>query len=593
MQFIKQLLSSFRSRIRGPADQELKSLLSKADTSDKAGRVEHAYKICRRILRHYPHAMEAMLLCARIYGKHGRIAEARALCLDLIDSHPDDVRAHFLYGNILIESGDAIGARAAYGQALNINPDLAEAHYGLALASKQTEDQQVCAQRLMRAIELKPGMASAIQELANILIALIDQRHINEADELLSNVLINNPDEPALLECKGYLLQLSDDPAGAIIWYRRALELKPDSPKLWGNLATVLYETGAFDEAKLCYRRLHQIEPDNVLALWNQSLLYLIQGDYQTGWPLYEHRFELPGSQRDGLPMACWQGEDLTDRSVLIWAEQGLGDEIMFGGCLPDLLKITAKCIIECHVKLEKLYQRSFPCAQVLTYTGHPGPLPEELSNNVDFHLPVGSLPLYFRRSASDFSQPAGYLRADAERIAHWRDRLHALGGRIRIGISWRGGSVHSRQRLRSTPLPAWHSLLSIDGVRAVSLQYGAERDEIESFNCAQIDQQGLAYWPDAIGDYDETAALVCALDLVISVDTTVVHLAGALGQPVWVLVAAIPEWRYGRIGSFMSWYPSAVLFRQHQVGAWDPVFQDVATALAEAISASEGLTLL
>jgi hypothetical protein len=197
----------------------------------------------------------------------------------------------------------------------------------------------------------------------------------------------------------------------------------------------------------------------------------------------------------------------------------------------------------------------------------------------------MGSLPLYLRKREEDFPRHPGYLKADPARVAYWRQRLAGLGTGLKVGISWRGGTSKTRIRSRSIPLADWLPVLQQHGVDFVSLQYGDVADELE-----QLQQQhgiALPHWQDAIDDYDETAALVSALDLVVSVCTAVIHLSGALGREVWILTPATPEWRYTFHGDSLPWYPSSRLYRQAVIGEWSPVFHRVAAALQAKMAAN------
>jgi hypothetical protein len=206
--------------------------------------------------------------------------------------------------------------------------------------------------------------------------------------------------------------------------------------------------------------------------------------------------------------------------------------------------------------------------------------LDEAATADIDCEVPVGSLPLYFRRQVADFPRHRGYLQADCARVEYWKQRLASLGAGIKVGISWRGGSLQTRSPLRSIPLEQSLPILRAGGAQFVSLQYDASGNELDRFrtDCG-IE---VRHWPDAIADYDETAALVSALDLTISVCTAVIHLGGALGQPVWVMAPHSPEWRYGFAGETMPWYPSVRIFRQPAFGEWTPVVDKVAKLLRE-----------
>jgi hypothetical protein len=190
----------------------------------------------------------------------------------------------------------------------------------------------------------------------------------------------------------------------------------------------------------------------------------------------------------------------------------------------------------------------------------------------------MGSVPQYLRQTYADFPRHSGYLKADPERVQRWRERLAALGGGLKVGISWQGGAVKTRRAVRSLALAQWLPILRAAGARFVNLQYTDCSGEIAEFKAASGIE--LVDWPEVREDYEDTAALVSALDLVISVCTAVIHLGGALGKPVWVMAPYSPEWRYGIAGEEMPWYPSVRVFRQPRYGEWEPVIERVADEL-------------
>jgi hypothetical protein len=319
---------------------------------------------------------------------------------------------------------------------------------------------------------------------------------------------------------------------------------------------------------------LHR-HPDFTEAHIVRGTRLLRRGDFARGWIDYEWRDRdvgRPGSA--SFPYPIWDGNPFSNEWLLVCAEQGLGDQIMFGSCIDDLLRIAPNCIIECDARLKALLARSFPQARFYALRTRG----EQMWLN-DGLLPVaktwlGSLPGYFRRQVIDFPNQAGYLRADPAKVAKWAESLKRLGPGPKIGISWRGGTATTRRTLRSIPLKEWIPVLRCPGLHFISLQYGDCGAEIEQLRSTT--GASFTHWESAIEDYDETAALVSALDLVISVQTAVVHLAGALGKPVWVLVSSTAEWRYGETGASMPWYPSAELFRQEPSGNWVDVIDRV-----------------
>jgi hypothetical protein len=233
----------------------------------------------------------------------------------------------------------------------------------------------------------------------------------------------------------------------------------------------------------------------------------------------------------------------------------------------------------ECDHRLALLLQRSFPQVQVIGSRHELVPRWLKEVGEIDYQVSICGLPGVFRTRAEDFPQHGGYLKADAAKVARWRAELEQLGPGLKIGLSWRGGTASTRRRLRSIALRDLSAILGTPGCRFVSLQYGDCASEIEQ---ARAEGVALAHWQTAIDDYDETAALCTALDLTVSVCTAVIHLNGALGRPVWVMAPAVPEWRYGRSGDTMPWYPSVRLYRQRSEAPWDEVFSRVAHDLAQ-----------
>jgi hypothetical protein len=275
---------------------------------------------------------------------------------------------------------------------------------------------------------------------------------------------------------------------------------------------------------------------------------------------------------------AQWTDQELSENSLLVYGEQGIGDEIMFASCIPDVMRRCPDVVIACAPKLVPMFSRSFSAARCL-----PRPLsaqPAEGSNipATDLMTPIGSLPLRFRNKESDFPAHAGYLQADSALVEAYRDRLRLLGHGLKVGISWRGGTVKSRQGLRTLGSPELASLLENRTVHFVDLQH--DSTGCESGAAEAIAAGRLHHWPDVLADYDRTAAMVCALDLVVSVCTALIHLTGALGKPVWIMAPHVPEWRYGLHGESMPWYPSARIFRQTRLGDWGSVIRRVSVLL-------------
>jgi tetratricopeptide (TPR) repeat protein len=455
----------------------------------------------------------------------------------VIEGAPEFVDAHFYLGVTLVRQLRHGEATDCFALATRFRPDFAEAHFQLGLAELRLERFDDAIESYQKVIELKPDYADAHCNLGLLL-----YKHLEELDSAEAHL-------------------------------RRALELKPESIEAQTNLAMVLDHRGETDAAVALYDRILQDRPDDNEVRLNRSLIRLARGDYLGGWPGYEARHAL--QLRREFPFPEWDGSSLNGRTILVHAEQGLGDEIMFASCLGEILEQAEHCVVECHRKLEKLFRRSYPAATV------HGALQTDADMtwldrmpNIHCKVGIGSLPLRFRTSRAEFPEHTGYLKPDPVRVEYWRARLAGLGSGPKIGISWRGGARKTRRHARSIPLEQWGPLLTLPGVHFVSLQYGDCQGEIDAVRDASSAR--VHHWAEAIDDYDETAALVTALDLVISVQTAIVHLGGALGKPVWGLVSSRPEWRYQEAGDSVPWYPSVRLIRQPTPDDWQSVINEV-----------------
>jgi ADP-heptose:LPS heptosyltransferase len=278
--------------------------------------------------------------------------------------------------------------------------------------------------------------------------------------------------------------------------------------------------------------------------------------------------------------MPLWNGESPAGKRILLLAEQGLGDQVMFASLVPDLLALNPEqIIIEAHKRIAKTLARSFPqCLVIPTMQLARFDWLRTLPP-IDYYLPIAELAQFFRPNAESFPKHKGFMIADPHRIAFWKKRLDTLGNGMKIGVSWRGGLPQTRRPIRSLQLSELTPLLQLPNTHFISLQYGKIGPEIRDVE--KTVGIPIANWPEGISDLDEFAALVSALDLIITVCNTTVHYAGALNMPVWVMTPKIPDWRYGLSGTTMDWYPSARMFRQPEHGDWTTVLNDVLRALA------------
>ena len=541
--------------------------------------------------------------------------EAARILTQAIELKHDSGVAHHNLGLVYLEQGEIEDAIDSFHLATHFSPQLAAAHLDLASALAQLGQLDAADAACAHGLELGPPSAAAWLRLGNIKKA---RGHFEEAIACYRSAVEFDPAyADAHCQLAFLLFKLGRYPESRAS-HDAALAVKPDFPEARHNLGLLLLETGYVQEALQCFRHALELRPgtvetqaciahalrdlgqlDDALAQYdavlaaapdfgdaviNRCHTLLMRENYASAWRAYEHRFAAAGVEARAFPCPQWQGEPLAGRRLLVYAEQGLGDEVMFASCLPDLQASGVQIVLECSSRLAPLFARSFPRAVV--HGGGKSDATAWLDRlpSMDYQTAIGSLPRHLRNTAAAFPRHSGYLSADSRRVEFWQQRCAELGTGLRIGVAWRGGSLRTRQFLRSLPLDEWLPVLRQPGCSFVSLQYGDHAAELAGL---QRDH-GITVHDQAaqFADLDELAAAIAALDLIISVDNTVVHLAGALGRSVWVLLPHAPESRYPRCGSALRWYPSARLFRQPQPRMWQPVIGQVARELQDCIRA-------
>jgi tetratricopeptide (TPR) repeat protein len=548
----------------------------------------------------------------------GEAAEAQRRIQAALQEQPLDARALYLAGRIERLSGRAEAAQALLRRALEADPSHVDTHLELAAVLRAERNFDACLDELGAALYADARNARAYFELGNVHRL---QGDLDGAEEFFKKALENDATLVRAHVELGWIYLVREDYPQAIAALEKAIELDPASlvgnnnlgfayvkteqyeramevfaelkarmPRkaIWPriNLGNAYEHTGQFDKSQQVWEEILLQEPNNIAARWNRAHSLLSRHEFEEGWRNYEYRFQVEGVWRPRMiPFAPWQGEPLSGKSIVVTAEQGLGDQIMFGACIRELAAQAGRVVWECEHRLAPLMQRSFPEVEVIGSRHDLVPPWLRQVGDIDYQVSICSLPSFFRRRREDFPAHRGYLRADESKVARWRAELERLGPGLKVGLSWRGGTPTTRRRLRSIALRDMRAVLETPGCRFVSLQYGDVASEI-----AQARDEGLElqHWQAAIDDYDETAALCCALDMTVSVCTAVIHLNGALGRPVWVMVPSVPEWRYGRSGDSMPWYPSVRLYRQQTDAAWDGVFSRIAADLARRMPAAD-----
>jgi tetratricopeptide (TPR) repeat protein len=538
--------------------------------------------------------------------------EAEAMLRARLAESPDDADLLHLLGGALANSGKHDEAVERLQRAISLRSTAPDFHVTLGNVLSMTGRHAKAIEQYQVALMLDPGHGAAAANIARV---LHDLGHFREAEEVHRLSLKRDPDTADAHNNLAATLISLGKYAQAEAAARKACELNPRSSHARVMLGASLLEQQRLDEAKRIFDEAGALDPRDPLVLrWaaivemtfhadfaaaetilrrgleiapqdsglhiNLARTLLIRQRFAEGWEEYEWRKrELSrAGLYTNLPSPHWSGIEAPEGiAVAVVGEQGVGDEIMFAACLGNLAARASRCVLHCNPRLEALFKRSFPQVEVV---GSAPARPIE----VDYQIAAGSLPRLFRRRAADFPRHDGYLKPDERKVAKWRDRLAALGPGTKVGLSWKGGTPLSDQARRTLRLDDFESLLRPDGTHWINLQYGDCEEEISALRA----RTGIAlhHWREAIDDLDETAALICALDLRVSVCNTLVHLSGALGKEVWVIAPLSPDWRYGHAGEAMLWYPSARMFRQQKSGEWTAVLQRLEQALTSRLAA-------
>ncbi|MFO1200253.1 MAG: tetratricopeptide repeat protein [Burkholderiaceae bacterium] len=417
-------------------------------------------------------------------------------------------------------------------------------------------------------LRLAPDHADALNDRGNALDLL---RRRGEALESYERALRARPDHVHALNGRANMLQAMGRQGEAIAGYDAALAIEPRYVHAWNGRGNALLALNRHEDALACYRRALALQPAHPDANFNEGLASLALGDFETGWRQHEHRWSLPSwrARRRGFAQPLWLGApDPRGKVVLLHAEQGFGDTLQFARFVPRVAALGARVVLEVQPALRRLLAQ-LPGVETLCARGDALPA-------FELHCPLLSLPLALGTALDTIPPPEPPLRAAPEDVRRWDELLGPRDGRPRVGIAWQGNAGHDNDRARSIPFERFAALLDT-ACDFVSLQpQVSARDAPALAACARVRR-----FDDRLRDFADTAALVSHLDLVVAVDTSVVHLAGAMGRPAWVLLPWAADWRWltGRADS--PWYPHARLWRQPREGAWDEVLADAARALA------------
>ncbi|MGA2254974.1 MAG: tetratricopeptide repeat protein [Thermoguttaceae bacterium] len=539
-----------------------------ANALQHQGKLVEAVGCYRRALELKPDYAEAYNNLANALQHQGSLDEAVTCYRRTLELKPDYAEAYNNLAGALQNQGKSEEAVACCCRALELKPGYAEAHnnLGTVLQGQGNLDEAVACYR--RALELRPDFAEAYNNLA---IVFTDQARLDEAVACCRRAVELKPAFAAAHSNLGLALLLQGKLDQAITYCHRAVELKPGFAEGHNNLGIAWSEEGKLDEAVACYRRALALKPDYAEAHENYAHACLQVGDWQRGWLELEWRRQTKPCSPRRFIQPLWNGESLAGKTILLHAEQGLGDTIQFVRYVPLVRRYNARVIVECQKPLLRLLAG---CPGIDQLIGEGDELPA-----FDVHAPLMSLPAIVNTTLESIPAGVPYIFAAPELVAHWQERLGSIEG-FKIGISWQGNPRFRGDRFRSIPLRYFAALARLPGVSLISLQKGAGREQLaEVRNDFPVVDLGDELDEEA-GPFMDRAAVMKNLDLVVTSDTAIAHLTGALGLPVWVALKFAADWRWLLDRSDSPWYPTMRLFRQQTREDWSSVFNRMAAAL-------------
>jgi tetratricopeptide (TPR) repeat protein len=579
--FLRWRVGSEAAGQRAEALRELRRSLDNASSRRDHARVR---SLVDQAATRLPDDAEAAYLAAEALSKVDDAEQALTLARKAADLDPARAAYQMLLARLLVHKRHIGAAIAAAEAASRLEPDAVEVQGTLSTTLRlggRFQDAEVAARR---AIALDPGRAQGFEELAMVLRA---QQRLADAESAARQAIALAGQDARCLAGLGLILKDAGRVREARAIYQ-SLQSRLGSEKsppasLCQSLGTLALEcAGDLDAARGWFRKAAQ-GGESVEATLSESVADLLEWRFSSGWEKFEARKRLLG-HRDrhelfaGIPQ--WDGTPLRGLRLLVYGEQGVGDEIMYASMLPDLQRDVDDVTFMCDARTQPLISRSFPRVEVLRATQEGV---DAVRSRVAYAHAVGSLGRFYRPDAAAFPPRAGYLRTDRAMVEAWRARLRELPGQPKIGISWRGGLQHTGRHRRSLSLERLEKVLRIPGAAWVSLQHGEVREEIAGF--ARSTGISVNAFPDVTNDLDELASLIDALDFVVTVCNTTVHVAGALDKPLLVLAPAVPLWSYGIRGDRMLWYPSARVLRQDSDESWSAAIAQVEQAVAARVT--------
>ena len=594
------------------------ALLDQGFALHKSGALEAAVNIYDGILKVDPSQPDALWLKGTALIQSGNAKKAIPHLEKTLENRPQDAAIWNDLGMVLEAAGEGPRAKEMFEKAVSFDPSLASVHVNLARiaiadgdpeAALRMADKAIVSQsHLLEAHNIKGNALKALGRSGEALAAYADALDLDASNaEVLCNtgILFNEEGqndrartafERALESVEegsrvwadvtmtlGLIQVLAGDLATALQTFDSILQTIPNHTATLVNRGELKQRQGNLNGSDEDYGKALALDPKNPTALYNRSRLYLQKRRFAEGWDNYEARWKTPSlkAPRRDRGLSPWDGTHYSGLKLLVWGEQGLGDQILFAEPLSDLTAAGVSVFVEIDARLKPLFKRSNPDLSVFGYDA----VPKNIVEACGAQVLIGSLGRFLRRSSADFSRKKGYLTVDQHALSDLRMKYMDLaGGRMLVGVAWHSiNPVFGAEK--SIPLNQWGPILQNEDAVFVSLQYG----NVESDVAAAKETLGVEVIIDAeidpITDLDQAAAQIAAMNLVITIDNTATNIAGAIGQEAWVIIPKIPEWRWGLSGEDVPWYPTVRPFRQLEQNDWSGVLTSVAEALSEKVS--------
>jgi len=551
-------MKKFHANFLEPSQEQLNSLLELYQT----GKYPDAEKLSVSITEEFPKHQFAWKVLAVVLKQNGRINESLIVSQKSVELDPLDAEAHNNLGVTLQEMGRLNEAEVSLRQAIKLKPDLAEGCSNLGNTLKELGRLKEAEVSLRQAIALKPDLADAHNNLG---LTLQEMERLNEAEISLRQAIKLKPDLTDAHNNLGIILKKQGRLKEAEVSLRQAIALKPDYVEAHSNLGNTLKELGRLDEALASYNKAIALKPDYAEAHNSLGMLLLKRSDFKNGLIQYEWRKKLPQNINNykNIKGLEWQGENLNNKTILILSEQGIGDIIQFSRYI---------YLIEKEYSVNIIFKTGKRIAYLFSKSKFKIIFNEDNIPKYDFYKHLMSLPKIYYEKTKTFPSQINFIPKDKKIALKWKERLNEIKG-FKVGINWQGNKAYKSDHLRSIPLNYFNDLFNIEKINFISLQKGFGVEQIKNFKHKDKLYDFSKEVDNGENIFEDTIGILQNIDLVISIDSSLVHLSSTLGIKTFALLHFCPDWRWNLITKEFSWYDNLKIYRQEEINKWDSIF--------------------